>query len=72
MDPRFVLVEIGKLTASVERLVLDVSKLSISVQELRNNVSFVKGAAWVIGGLIVVCTAIVSLIASGKVTIGFH
>ncbi len=69
MDARFVLVEIGKLTSSVDRLVTDVGKLSTTVQELKSNVAFVKGAAWVLGGLMVLCTTILGFILAGKLKI---
>lgn len=51
-DIRFVLVEIGKLSSSVERLIVDVKSQSDKLDVVRHQVTFVRGAMWVIGGLI--------------------
>ncbi len=71
MDARFVLVEIGKLTSKVDRLIDDVATLTRNVSELRGHVAFVKGAFWVVGGLVVVGAALSGAIVSGKLRIGF-
>ena len=57
-DIRFVLVEIGKLTTQVQRLITDTSKHGDKIDEVRHQISFVKGALWVIGGLLVIFGAI--------------
>lgn len=72
MDARFVLVEIGKLTGKVDRLVEDVAKLGGNVDVLRGQVSFVKGAAWIIGALVLVVAPLASLLISGKLTVSLH
>ena len=47
---------LGDLCAKVDRLIVDVGKQSEKVSELRDTVSFVRGAIWVIGilGVVVV------------------
>ena len=56
-DIRFVMVEVGKLSANVERLITDVSSQGKKIDAVQHQVSFVKGAIWVAGvvlGLIVI------------------
>jgi phage shock protein A len=53
-DLRFVLVEIGKLTSSVERLISDVKSMGEKVDELRHQVTFVRGGLYVISGILAV------------------
>lgn len=72
MDARFVLVEVGKLTTKVDRLIEDVGKLGGKVDTLRGQVSFVRGAAWVLGALILLVGPLLAAILSGKLSIGFH
>lgn len=52
------MVEIGKLGAQVERLILDSGKNSDKLDQVRHQISFVKGALWVLGGLIVIFGAV--------------
>ena len=40
--------------------------------EVKDAINFVKGAIWVIGGVVVVGGAIIGLIISGKITVAFH
>ncbi len=58
-DIRFVLVEIGKLGAQVERLIHDTARHGDKIDQVRHQISFVKGALWVVGGLIVMFGAVV-------------
>ena len=53
-DIRFVLIEIGKLTTKVDRLIDDVKSQGDKIDTVRNQISFVRGALWVIGGIITV------------------
>ena len=55
-DIRFVMVEVGKLTASVDRLIADVKSQGEKVDAIRHQVTFIKGAMWTIGALIAVLT----------------
>jgi hypothetical protein len=71
-DIRFVIHELGKLTSLVTRLIADVDGHSKKIGEVKDAINFVKGAVWVIGGGIVLATAIIGLILSGKVSIAFH
>lgn len=71
-DIRFVIHELGKLTSQVERLVADVKGQGEKVGEVKDAINFVKGAIWVIGGVVVIVSAIGGLILSGKISIAFH
>ena len=62
-DIRFVIHEIGKLTAKVDRLIDDVERHGDKIDAVRHQVTFVKGAIWVFGGLITLTTIIVGLVA---------
>ena len=71
-DIRFVIHELGKLTSKVDRLVGDVDRHGEKLGEVKDAISFVKGAIWVIGCVVVVGGAIVGLILSGKISIYFN
>ena len=58
VDIWFILVEIGKLSTQVHRLIADTSKHGEKIDEVRHQISFVKGALWVIGGLVVIFGAV--------------
>jgi len=51
-DIRFVMLEIGKLTSKVDRLIADVSGHGEKVEDIRHQISFVRGALWVVGGMV--------------------
>ncbi|MDB5991622.1 MAG: hypothetical protein JWQ10_3025 [Herbaspirillum sp.] len=51
-DMRFVMLEIGKLTSCVDRLIVDIKSQSEKVDSLRHQVSFVKGGLWVVAAVI--------------------
>jgi hypothetical protein len=57
-DIRFVMVEVGKLTASVERLIDDVKGHGTKLDDISHKISFLKGAIWVAGVVITVTIAI--------------
>jgi hypothetical protein len=65
-DIRFVLVEIGKLSASVDRLIDDVSAQGTKVDAIRHQVSFIKGAMWASGILIAAVLTIGGFVLSSK------
>jgi len=71
-DIRFVIHELGKLTSQVDRLVTDVANHGTKLGEVKEAISFVKGAIWVIGGVVIISGTIISLILTGKVSIVFH
>jgi hypothetical protein len=51
-DIRFVMRELGVLSTKVDRLIDDVGKQGEKIDTVRNQISFVRGAVWVIGGLL--------------------
>jgi hypothetical protein len=51
-DIRFVMIEIGKLTASVERLVADVKSQGEKLDALRHQATFVKG--WIAAAIVLI------------------
>ncbi|GJI95589.1 hypothetical protein GTP81_19010 [Rugamonas sp. FT107W] len=51
-DLRFVLLEIGKLSSNVERLITDVKSMGEKVDGLRHQVTFVRGALYVVSGVL--------------------
>jgi hypothetical protein len=71
-DIRFVIHELGKLTSQVARLIDDVDAHGKKIGEVKDAITFVKGACWVIGGGVVLAGTIIGLILSGKVSIVFH
>jgi hypothetical protein len=56
--------ELHKLVAGLgtktDRLISDVDKHGDKIDAVRHQISFVKGALWVIGGLLVIATGIVT------------
>lgn len=52
VDQRFVLLEIGKLSSNVERLITDVKSMGEKVDGLRHQVTFVRGALYVVSGVL--------------------
>jgi hypothetical protein len=57
-DIRFVMIEIGKLTANVATLISDVKSQGTKIDNLSHQVSFVKGGVYVVGGIIALIWAI--------------
>jgi hypothetical protein len=68
-DIRFVIHEIGKLTAKVDRLIADVDKHGEKIDAVRHQVTFVKGALWIIGFAIVLIGGIATWLFTGKLSI---
>lgn len=68
-DIRFVIHEVGKLTAKVDRLIEDVGKHSEKIDAVRHQVSFVKGAMWIIGIAMLVLGGIATWFFTGKLSI---
>jgi len=53
--------EIVKLTAKVDRLITDVEKRGEKIDAVRHQISFVKGALWVLGGLIAFAVTMITI-----------
>lgn len=68
-DIRFVMVSIGELTTKVDALVKAVDSHGDKLDELRLKVSFVKGAIWVLGGLLAVLILAATWYFTGKLSI---
>lgn len=68
-DIRFVMNEIGKLTAKVDRLIGDVEKHGDKIDSVRHQVTFVKGALWVIGFIILGVAAVATWYFTGKLSV---
>lgn len=61
--------DVGALTAKVDRLIDDHKGLSTKLDDVRHTVSFVRGAVWVIGGLLGLVALIVGWYFSGRLHI---
>jgi hypothetical protein len=75
-DTHFLLLEVGKLSNATERLIKDVEKVdnkidkvSDDIDDLKHGLSFVKGAMWVIGLLVVLVGVVGSLYINGKLSV---
>ena len=55
-DIRFVILRIGELSSKVDRLVADVADQNKKLGEVRDKITFVRGAVWVLGGLMTLLT----------------
>ncbi len=51
-DLRFVLLEIGKLSSNVERLLAEVKFIGEKVDGLRHQVAFVRGVLYLVSGVL--------------------
>jgi hypothetical protein len=76
LDTHFLLLEVGKLLHSSERLVKDIEKIDKKldsmdddISELKHSSSFLKGAMWVIGGLVVLSGILIAAYVNGKLAI---
>ncbi|MEO8925900.1 MAG: hypothetical protein ABI306_01940 [Caulobacteraceae bacterium] len=68
-DIRFVMLELGKLTSQVGRLIEDVRGHGEKVDALRHQVTFVRGALWVIAGVVAFLGVAAMWYFSGKLSI---
>lgn len=48
---------VAALATKIDRLIEDIGKLSEKSDTVRNQISFVRGAIWVIGGLMAIAIA---------------
>ena len=70
-DIRLVMLEIGKMMTKVEDLRTIADKHGTKLDDLSHKVAFVKGAMWVIGGLITVGLLILGWYLSGKLSVTY-
>ena len=68
-DIRFVMLSIGELTTKVDALIKTVDGHGDKIDDLRLKVSFVKGAVWVLGGLLAILIIAATWYFSGKLSI---
>ncbi|MCH8166924.1 MAG: hypothetical protein IIC03_03220 [Proteobacteria bacterium] len=68
-DIRFVMLTIGELTTKVDSLISSVDNHGEKIDDLRHKVSFVKGAMWVIGGVLAILSIAAIWYFSGKLSI---
>ena len=68
-DIRFVIIEVAKLTTQVERLIQDVEKIDTKVEGVCHQVTFVKGALWVIAGVGALLGIVITLYLSGVISV---
>lgn len=70
-DIRFVMLEIGKLVTKVDDLRTAVDRHGTKLEDLGNKVSFVKGAMWVIGGILTLGLLLLGWYLSGKLSVTY-
>jgi hypothetical protein len=68
-DIRFVMLRIGELSTKVDTLLESTKGHGDKIDDLRLKVSFVKGAIWVLGGLLAVLIIAITWYFSGKLSI---
>ena len=68
-DIRFVMLKIGELMTKVDSLIGKVDRQGDKIDALEHKVTFVKGAMWVMGGLIAIMSIAVVWYFSGKLSI---
>lgn len=68
-DIRFVMLELGKLMSKVDSLLGKVDRQGDKIDALEHKVSFVKGATWVIGGLLTLVILMAGWYFSGRLSI---
>ena len=65
-DSRFMLIEVGRLTAAVDRLISDVRAFGEKVDALRQQASFVKGGLAISAILVTAFIAVATFFLSAK------
>ena len=68
-DIRFVMHSIGGLETKVNALIKSVDSHGDKIDDLRQKVSFVKGAVWVLGALLAFVILVATWYFSGKLSI---
>lgn len=76
MDTHFLLLEMGKLMErtdaqikAVDRIDKKIDTLCSDVDAFKHKLSFLKGAVWILGGLIVIATLALGWYINGKLAI---
>ena len=70
-DIRFVMLKIGELMTKVDRLSGMAEKHGDKLDDLSHKVTFVKGALWVLGGVVTLVGLAVAWYFSGKLSISY-
>lgn len=65
-DIRFVMLEVGKLTANVERLISDVKSQGTKIDEIRHQASYIKGGIAAATAVITVIVTVAGFILSSR------
>jgi hypothetical protein len=65
------MLRIGELSSKVDRLIDDVAEQGTKIDSVNHQISFVKGALWVIGFVIICIGAVIVWYVSGKMSIIF-
>lgn len=65
-DIRFVMIEVGKLTANVDRLIADVKSQGTKLDDIGHKISFLKGAMWAGGILITIVLGIATFVLNSR------
>ena len=60
-DIRFVMIELGKVGVKVDRLIQDVEGHGAKIDAVRHQISFVKGAVWVLGALVTIAMVVITV-----------
>jgi hypothetical protein len=63
------MIKIGELSTKVDRLIDDVKGQSTKIDTVCHQITFVKGALWVIGFIIVAFVAIATWYFTGKLSV---
>lgn len=71
-DIRFVIYEIGGLTAKVDRLIEDVRGHGQKVDDVSGKMTFFRGAFWVVSGVALALAGAVWWLFTNHATITFH
>jgi hypothetical protein len=71
-DIRLVMIDLGKLTTKVDRLIADVEKHGAKIDALAQQMSFFRGALWVAGVVFAACVAATGWLFANHVTITFR
>ena len=71
-DVRFVILRIGELSVKVDRLIEDVAKQGEKVSDVRDKITFVRGAIWVLGSLLGVVVLALGWYVTGHIKISIR
>jgi hypothetical protein len=60
------MIEVGKLTANVDRLIADVKSQGTKLDDIAHKISYVKGAMWAGGAVIAIVFAVATFVLNSK------